>query len=136
MREELKVYLDGLEIKIIPLDEFSIGEEIRKILNANQKKITEKDELAEYIGFQFMPDYPKENGGWDTYYGPIFVLPNKQGQLSEFPSIKQVDKEMLEYWRKRAGKSRHPILINRYADLVFDFEPIVLKENRTYAFAK
>lgn len=136
MLKELKVYLDGLENEIIPFDEFAIGEEIKKILNANQKKITEKDELAEYIGFQFMPDYPNENGGWGTYYGPIFVLPNQQGQLSEFPSIKQVDKEMLEYWRKRAGKSKHPILINRYADLVFDFEPIVLKKKIDFLMAQ
>ncbi len=123
IREELKQYFDDLDSKLEPCEEFQIGQRIGELLNAKENKITDKQELAEYAAFQFLADYQNKNTGWGTYYGPMFVLPNKDNQMVEFPSIKAIDDEVMAYWRKRAEESKHPILSCRYADLIIDFEP-------------
>jgi len=136
IRNQLKDYFDQLETDIKPVDEFSIGERIREILNVKEEKITEKQELAEYIAFKFLPDYPNKETSWGTYYGAMFILPNKEGQMVEFPSIKQVDDKILNYWKERAETSKHPSLVCRYADLVVDFEPVVKRVGLDYKLAQ
>ena len=136
IRKILQDYFAELENKIEPIEEFVLGEKIGQILNAKQEKLTDKEELAEYIAFQFMAHYPNKDTGWGTYHGPMIVWKNDQGQFTEFPSIKQIDEETLNYWRKRANECRHPILTYRYSDLVFDFEPTTLKKSIDFAIAQ
>ena len=83
-----------------------------------------------------MAHYPNKETGWGTYHGPMFVLTNQQGQFVEFPSIKLIDQEILDHWKKRAGEAKHPIMANRYADLVFDFEPVILKKSIDFTMAQ
>lgn len=136
IRKTLQDYFVELEHEVKPVEEFMLGDRIGEILNAKQEKLTDKEELAEYIAFQFLAHYPDNDTGWNTYHGPMFVLPNKQGQVVEFPSIKQIDQEILVYWKKRANESKHPVLINRYADLVFDFEPVILGKGIDFSMAQ
>lgn len=136
IRKTLQDYFTELDNKIEPIEEFVLGEKIGVILNAKQEKLTDKEELAEYMAFQFMAHYPNKETGWGTHHGPMFVLPNQQGQFVEFPSIKLIDQEILDYWRKRAGECKHPILAYRYADLVFDFEPVVLSKPIDFTMAQ
>ncbi len=136
IRKSLQDYFADLERKIEPIEDYVLGEKIGEILNAKQEKLTDKEELAEYIAFQFMAQYPNNNVGWGTYHGPMIVWKNDQGQFTEFPSIKQVDQEILAYWRKRADECKHPILAYRYADLVFDFEPVVLNKSIDFTVAQ
>src|SRR3989344_5308155 len=136
VRNELKQYLTFLETDTKAINEFEIGKKIGEILKVKEEKITDEHELAEYIAFQFLADYSDKDIGWGTYYGPMFVLPNQQGQFVEFPSIKLIDQEMLDYWKKRAGEAKHPIMANRYADLVFDFEPVILKKSIDFTMAQ
>jgi hypothetical protein len=135
VRQILKDYFNSLEDKFESINEFSLGNKIKEILTAEQKQITDKEELAEYIAFEFICDYPTPNS-WGTYYGPKIVWKDKDGLFKEFPSIKQIDETTLKYWRTRIDESKHPILINRYADLVFDFEPIVLNKSIDFAIAQ
>lgn len=121
IREELKLFITGLESDIKPIDEFSVGEKIAVLLKTKEEQISDKGELAEYMAMEFLPDYRNQDTGWSTYYGPKFVLPNPSGQFVEFPSIKRVDQEILSYWKDRANKTTHPSLACRYADLVVDF---------------
>ncbi len=136
IRKELKDYLDQLETEIKPIEEFNLGEKISEILDTKNVKITDKEELAEYIAFEFLADYSNKESGWGTYYGPMMVWKTKESGFIEFPSIKQVDKETLVYWEKRAGECKHPILIYRYADLVFDFGPKVLNKGIDFKIAQ
>lgn len=129
-RKELTDYIVELEKTDKPLDEFLIGEEIGKILKAKEEKTTDKEELAEYFAFQFVAHYPSKANGWGTYYGPMFAFQNKSGQYMEFPSLNQIDTDIVSYWRGRANASKSPILANRYADLVFDLEPKILKNEK------
>lgn len=128
IRKALQDYFSELDTKIEPIEEFVLGQRIGEILNAREEKLTDSDELAEYIAFQFMADYHNKETGWGTYYGPMMVMKNDQGQFVEFPSIKLIDELMITYWRNRFAKAENPLLAYRYADLVFDFEPKVLNK--------
>lgn len=130
---EVKKYLESLEEdQKAPLSfhgEHDIAQKIKDILKKDEKYEPTKEDIAEQMAFDFMADYPNDNSGWKTYHGPMFVLPNDKGQMVEYPSIRRVDQEMLEYWTKRAKESKNPILSSRYADLVVDFSLKVLSKN-------
>lgn len=121
IRAALQQYFKGLEESLEIIDDFSVGQEIEKILNSKKEKINDQHELAELIAFQFTPEYTKQEEGWGTYYGPMFILKNKEGQFVEFPSIKQINEEIIKYWEGRAKLIKHPLLALRYADLATEF---------------
>lgn len=133
MNSEVKKYLESLEQEQKPLASFhgehDIAQKIKNIFKKDGNYELTKEDMAEQMAFDFMADYPNDNSGWETYYGPMFVMPNKEGQMVEYPSIKRVNQEMLEYWAKRAGESKTHILSSRYADLVVDFSPKVLSKS-------
>lgn len=139
LNDEIKKYLDNLSEEVNPLQsfhgEYKIAEEIKNILKKEGESYKLSDEdIAEQIAFDFLADYPNDNSGWGTYYGPMFVLPNKQEQMVEYPSIQKITKETLSYWGSRAKETKNPILSSRYADLVIDFSPRVLQERADYNF--
>ena len=133
LNSEVKKYLESLEQEQkAPLSfhgEHDIAQKIKDILKKNEKYEPTKEDIAEQMAFDFMADYPNDNSGWETYHGPMFVMPNKDGQMVEYPSIKRISQEMLEYWAKRAKESKNPILSSRYADLVVDFSPKTLSKS-------
>jgi hypothetical protein len=133
LNQEVKKYLESLEQEPKALvsyhGEHDIAKEIKEILKKDEKYEPTKEDIAEQMAFDFMADYPNDNAGWETYHGPMFVLPNDKGQMVEYPSIRRIDQETLKYWTKRAKESKSPILSSRYADLVVDFSPKVLNEN-------
>ncbi|MCK5057877.1 MAG: DUF4209 domain-containing protein [Candidatus Aminicenantes bacterium] len=133
LNNEVKKYLESLEQEQKSLASFhgehNIAQEIKNILVKNKEYEPTNEDMAEQMAFDFIADYPNDNSGWETYHGPMFVWPNKEGQMVEYPSIKRVDQEMLEYWVKRAKESKNYILSSRYADLVVDFSPKTLGKN-------
>jgi hypothetical protein len=133
LNNDIKKYLEALDKEEKPLGSFrgehNIAKEIKKILtNDTNYKPTDED-IAEQMAFDFMEAYPNNNSGWETYYGPMFILPDHQGQMIEYPSIKRIDEEKLNYWEQRAKKSQNPILLSRYADLVVDFSSRVINKD-------
>lgn len=133
LNQKVKEYLDNLERNPEALvsshAEISIAEEIKDILEKSEDYELTGEDIAERIAFYFMENYPNDDSGWGTYYGPVAILPNERGEMIEYPSIKQISQETLEYWSERAGKCRNPILSARYADLVVDFSPKVLNKS-------
>jgi len=133
LNSEVKKYLESLEQEqIVPMSfhgEHNIAQKIKDLLKKDEKYEPTKEDIAEQMAFDFMADYPNDNAGWETYHGPMFVLPNDKGQMVEYPSIKRINQEMLEYWTKRAKESKNPILSSRYADLVVDFSPKTLSKS-------
>jgi hypothetical protein len=137
LNNKIKKYLNELDKEVCPLHsslgEHKIAEEIKNILKKEGESYKPSNEdIAEQIAFDFLADYPNNNSSWGTYYGPMFILPNKQGQMMEYPSIQNVTGEILSYWESRAKKSKNPILSSRYADLVIDFSPSILQESADY----
>jgi hypothetical protein len=137
LNNKIKNYLGKLdkEVSISNLfyTEFKIAEEIKRILKKEDTYYKPSNEdIFEQIAFDFLADYPNDNSGWGTYYGPMFILPNEQGQMMEYPSIQKVTEETLNYWQIRAKKTKNPILSSRYADLVIDFSPNIIKKSADY----
>lgn len=130
MHNKVKNYLEKLDREAKPLGSFhgehDISKEIKNILTTDSGYEPTKEDMAEQAAFDFMEDYSNDNSGWGTYHGPMFVLPNNEGQMVEYPSIKRVDRETLDYWKKRAGETKNSILAFRYANLVVDFSPKVI----------
>jgi hypothetical protein len=90
---------------------------------------------AESMAFGFYAKYPDEKTGWGTYYGPMMVLPDENGKMFEYPSIRLVDKDVLEYWQQRSEEAKHPVLRYRYANLVWDFTRTILSINPNISLA-
>jgi lysyl-tRNA synthetase class 1 len=70
---------------------------------------------AELLAFDFFPAWEQQRSPWNTYFGPRLTLNGKYS-----PDVKEVDKCILLYWRRRMQEARNPILRARYADLVWD----------------
>jgi hypothetical protein len=134
LNNKIKKYLDELEEEASSPrsfhGEYKIAEEIKNILKKEGENYKPSNEdIAEQIAFDFFADYPNDNSGWGTYYGPMSILPDKQGQMFKYPSIQKVTEETLNYWEDRAKESKDPILSLRYADLVVDFSSIILQKS-------
>jgi len=136
IRKELQNYFLKLDSEIKPVDEFSVGEKIGEILDIKKVKTSDKEEVADYIAFQFVPNYNNKENSWGTYFGPKIVWKDDGGKFIEFPSIQQVNEYVLTYWRKRIDEFKNPILVYCYANLVFDFEPVILKKNIDFKLAQ
>ncbi len=139
LNKEVQKYLDSIEKEGIVLDqstmygEHEIADNIKKIIDEQGEEYKLHDEdIAERIAFDFLPEYPDDKTGWRTYYGPMYVIPNKQRQMVEYPSIQSVSEQILSYWGDRANISKNSILLSRYADLVIDFSPTVINKIANY----
>lgn len=131
LNNELAKYLKSLDrVQKAPLTlygEYAIADKIAEILESSGRERTKQD-IAEQVAFDFKADYPNNNSGWGTYYGPKLALGDKEGYMTEYPSIQGIDRERLEYWSRRAMESSSPILSSRYADLVIDLSQKILGE--------
>ncbi|MEX2437333.1 MAG: DUF4209 domain-containing protein [Candidatus Paceibacterota bacterium] len=114
-------------------DEDDIDSALRKLSDENDD--TNNAVMAEKLAFGFYAD-PNQNHIWGTYYGPKMIMPNKDGQYIESPSIKFVNKDVIEYWKERALNSSHPILKLRYNDLLWDFSQTTVNEKPSYKHAQ
>lgn len=100
-------------------DEQDVDKTIQDALKGKQELSTEL--RAESMAFAFVEDYPDKDTAWGTYFGPMAIWPDGNGSLYESPSLSLVTPEMLDYYTKRANSCSNPILISRYAGLVYDF---------------
>ena len=51
-----------------------------------------------------------------------------EGNSVQFPDMKLITPDMIEYWTRRLDESKHPFLIARYAGLIFDLtQPVTGK---------
>ena len=67
------------------------------------------------------------------YYKPYISFKKNDGQMENFPNINNVNKQILDYWAERAAECVHPVMANRYADLVVDlYEQVVGKKHDNY----
>ena len=119
LHKEIKKYLENLTPEqLVPGTvsiERQITNQIENILENNRGYKLTKEDIAEKMAFLFYADCLSTDMGWEKYFGPI----------------SEVNKEILEYWTKRAKESRHPILKQRYADLVIDLSPKILGKGST-----
>ena len=61
--------------------------------------------------------------GWEGLtYRPMYSFVNQEGySIPQYPDIKHITPEMVNYWEQRSNKVINSILLQRYAGLVWDF---------------
>ncbi len=126
--------IEKYDISTEPFSEHEISDNLRNVDKDNSKN-PEYEWLPEVMAFDFTENYSNDETGWGTYYGPLMVIPNQDGTVTETPSIKNITDEIIAYWIKRADKAKNPILKTRYADLVWDFSKIVTGKQCDYKYA-
>jgi len=136
MNKEIGEFLEQLESILEALSEHEISEKIRLFIKEKFDQNPPQILIWEQMAFDFTENYTDDKSGWGTYFGPMFVLPNKEGKLVEYPSIQKLTPENISYWEKRAKKSKYPIFKARYSNLVWDFSEKVKGEKPHYSIAQ
>ena len=67
---------------------------------------------------------------WTTYFQPLSSGTKSDGTAFCCPDLGEVDEKSLTYWSARAMAAKHPVLVARYSDLVWDVAHVVLKLRR------
>ncbi len=75
---------------------------------------------AERSAFGFSTHSVPAGGPWGTYFQPIMSGQRQDGTWVHSPDLAEADGEIIDYWSRRARCAKHPVLVARYADLVWD----------------
>lgn len=138
LTQEVEKCLRKFDAQTTPLSEGEILDAVKSLLS--DVKDTDKEEnfvaFAETMAFGFCENYLDERTGWGTYFGPMWVFRNEQGQFSESPSIRLITERLLAYWGERAEETGNPVMQSRYADLVWDFTRPVLQKGPAVQMAQ
>lgn len=135
--KKIKKFLWKLESVSNKISEMEISDKIKKFIQEKFKQNPPNILFWEQIAFDFVENYPEDKSGWGTYFGPmLFILPNKEGKMDEYPSIHNMTPEIISYWENRAKESSHPVFKARYSNLVWDFSEKVKKEKPAYSIAQ
>jgi len=136
--EELNQVLEIYDARLEPISESSIADRLRLIRNEDDKNREDEpvELLAESLAFGFVENYETKQGGWGTYYGPMAILQNDDGQWIESPSIKLVTEQIIDYWKIRAEQAIHPVLKARYSDLIWDLSERITGKKAGVEFPK
>lgn len=76
--------------------------------------------LAEEIAFSVHAHDRQDPSSWGLYFGPFMSWSTPSGESVDTPPLTMMTPAVLDYWRKRAGESRHPVMRARYADLLWE----------------
>jgi hypothetical protein len=120
----LEEILSRFDAALTPLDDHDVHSAISEL---RKREIDAGlgyplESVAECVAFMFCPEYHWKGDGWDSYYGPMFGMTDKDGKPAYSPDIKQLDAATFTYWDKRAREAKHPLLKIRYADLCWEFQ--------------
>lgn len=110
---------------IAPFDvETRKGFDFHQIVNAlatvDEVEKMKPEFVYEKIAMELVPT--QTENPWGFYYGPQFTFANEQGELMYVPSLNDITSDTIMYWEDRAKACNNPLLIARYADLVWDFK--------------
>lgn len=84
----------------------------------------EGEERAEWYAFTSLEDSDYDRENWTIYFGPDYVR-FSDGSTRASYSLKDITPMMVEYWKLRATQCVNPVLVARYAGLVFAFSKLV-----------
>ncbi|HOY78374.1 MAG TPA: DUF4209 domain-containing protein [Hyphomonadaceae bacterium] len=72
---------------------------------------------------------------WDTHFGPMGSGKDAAGNTVYFPDAREADQRIYEHWAARAHEARSPVMVARYADLVWDMAHFLGKTKRDVTYA-
>jgi len=134
--KEIKEFLNRLESISGQVSELEISEKIKNFAEKRFENNYPNSLLWEKMAFDFVENYPDDKSEWNTYFGSMYVLPNKEGKMLVYPSIRKITPEILSYWEKRAKESKNPVFKQRYSNLVWDFSEKITSRKPNYSIAQ
>ena len=91
--------------------------------------------LPELLAFEFYLVGTGQSGPWDTSFAPIYTRVDEQGRcLTTIDEV--ITPRMVAYWKHRCCEAQHPVLVARYADLVWDLSRAVTGEDADVKYAR
>ncbi|MBK8913908.1 MAG: DUF4209 domain-containing protein [Phycisphaerales bacterium] len=117
---------------------FDLGVEIE---NATQGMNCPNDDArksiwAECAPWEFSTHDTIDGGPWDTYFQPMIMKSNDQGEYRARSDLRTATPEIIEYWGRRAEEAKHPVMKARYADLVWDATKFVTGKKPDIKYAR
>ena len=76
--------------------------------------------VYEALAFRLVPS--SGENPWGFYFGPQFTFEDKDGNPIYDPNIAEITPNAIAYWETRYRECKNPILVSRYAGLVWDFK--------------
>ena len=99
---------------------FDFHEIVNALATVDEVEKMKPEFVYEKIAMELVPT--QTENPWGFYYGPQFTFANEQGELMYVPSLNDITSDTIMYWEDRAKVCNNPLLIARYADLVWDFK--------------
>lgn len=129
---ELVAALTALEARPTAIDTHEIHSEIRRAVPDRHALAPEfrRGAWAEQVAFAFSTHSAPGGGPWGTHFKPMMSGQQADGTPYHSPDIAEIDAEVLAYWAARARAAKHPSLVARFADLVWELTPVVTKTKR------
>ncbi len=136
--ESVKKVLESFDGRKEAFEELSLHSSISKVFkpDSNTPQDLRNGWWAESAAFHFSESPAEEQSIWGTHFGPLTTWEYKDGTKCCRPDIKEIDPEVIDYWKIRANESNHPVILARYADLVWDFSYIVTGQRSGVDFAR
>ena len=67
---------------------------------------------------------------WGTHFCPLATSTNEAGETLYSPDISGADATIVAHWSDRARSVSSPVLLARYADLVWELTPVITKRGQ------
>jgi len=125
--QEILTKIDNIQ----NFSEQDISAELEKLIPKDKTEIS-TELKAELLAFEFIENPYTENSEWGTYFRPMMVWRNDDGTTTESPSIRLVDKVIMDYWYKRIFETNNSLMKARYSGLIWDFSKPILNVNPAY----
>jgi lysyl-tRNA synthetase class 1 len=85
---------------------------------------------TEWAAFALQTRETSDGGPWKMHFQPRMSGTNGDGSPFYVPDLREADAETLAHWSRRAKEAKHPVLVARYADLVWATTEFVTKGKR------
>ena len=76
--------------------------------------------IAEELAFSFTAHDRQGPSVWGLYFGPFMSWTTESGGRNDNPPLTMITPSILAYWRMRADTTTHPVMLARYADLLWE----------------
>ncbi|PLW79948.1 hypothetical protein C0585_05120 [Candidatus Woesearchaeota archaeon] len=129
MNDRYKKFLETFDqIDKKNFSEIEIGDFIRK--NYSKEEINNDQKIySENIAFEFSENNESTSR---FYYGEKIIFKDTDGNLIHYPTIKNLNKNIIEYWEKRTNEAENPILMWKYTGLILEFKKPLTKEKPVF----
>jgi hypothetical protein len=73
---------------------------------------------------------------WGTHFCPLATMMNEAGETLYSPDISGADATIVAHWSCRARSVSNPVLLARYADLIWELTPVITNARRDPEMAR